>query len=123
MLSTYREDEESLERAYSIARRLRGSDIPQFRDTYGWIAFRRGDLSEAGPYLESAAQALGEDALVQFHYGMFLAADGQIQAAIDQLEHALEIAGPEDPRPQFETARAEIERLQALAEESGEQTQ
>jgi tetratricopeptide (TPR) repeat protein len=123
MLSTYREDEESLERAYSIARRLRGSDIPQFRDTYGWIAFRRGDLSEAGPYLESAAQALGEDALVQFHYGMFLAADGQIQAAIDQLDHALEIAGPEDPRPQFETARAEIERLQALAEESGEQTQ
>jgi predicted Zn-dependent protease len=123
LISTYREDTESLERAYAIARRLRGTETASFQDTYGWIVFRRGDLEEAGPYLENAAAVLTNDPLVQFHYGMFLAADGQIKEAIDQLERALELAGPEDTRPQFETAREEIARLEALEEESEGQTQ
>ena len=118
LISTYRTDDDSLERAYSIARRLRGSDFAPFQDTYGWIALRRGDLDEAGTHLEQAAATLADDPLVQFHYGMFLAADGQTRAAIDQLSRALDLAGPDDPRPQFETARAEIERLEAEAVEN-----
>src|SRR5690606_32304331 len=42
LLSTHRSDPESLERAYTVARRLRGSTLAPFQDTYGWIAYRRG---------------------------------------------------------------------------------
>ena len=117
LISTYRTDEASLERAYTIARRLRGTAVPPLMDTYGWIAFRRGDIDEARPYLVSAAAALPEDPLVQFHYGMLLAATGEDAAAIEQLTRALEIAGEDDPRAQFDTARAELERLQAATEQ------
>ena len=34
-------------RAYAIARRLRGSEVPEFQDTYGWILFLRGDAAAA----------------------------------------------------------------------------
>ncbi|MEM1232547.1 MAG: tetratricopeptide repeat protein [Pseudomonadota bacterium] len=120
LISTYRTDAESLERAYTVARRLRGTEVPQMMDTYGWITFRRGEIDEARPYLAAAAEALPEDPLVQFHYGMLLSAAGQQAQAVTQLERALEIAGP-DARPQFDTARAELERLaEAQAEAVGE---
>ncbi len=120
LISTYRDDDASLERAYAIARRLRGTDVPALMDTYGWITFRRGDIAEARPYLESAATALADDPLVQFHYGMLLSAAEETEAAIAQLTRALEIAGPDDERPQFVTARAELERLQTGAETEGQ---
>lgn len=120
LISTYRTDADSLERAYAVARRLRGTDVPQMMDTYGWISYRRGEIDEARPYLEAAAIALPEDPLVQFHYGMLLSAAGDTAAAVTQLTLALEIAGP-DARPQFDTARAELERLaEAQAEALGE---
>lgn len=112
LISTYRTGEEDLERAYTIARRLRGTEVPPLMDTYGWIAFRRGDIEEARPYLETAAEALTDDPLVQFHYGMLLSAAGDRDAAIAQLTLALELAGEDDTRAQFDTARAELEQLQ-----------
>jgi tetratricopeptide (TPR) repeat protein len=121
MLSTYREDGESLERAYRIARRLRGSDFPPFQDTYGWIAYRQGDYEEALEHLEPAADALGQDPLVQFHLGMTYAALGREEEALEQLRRAVEIAGPEDERSQFDTARAEIERLESGGQPDGGQ--
>lgn len=113
LISTHRTGEEDLERAYAIARRLRGTEIPPLMDTYGWINFRRGDIEEARSYLAGAAAALTEDALVQFHYGMLLAAAEEVDEAIAQLTVALDLAG-DDPRPQFETAREELLRLEEL---------
>ena len=113
MISTYREDPESLERAYTVARRLRGSDFAPFQDTYGWIAHRRGEYQEALEHLEPAAAALAEDPLVQFHLGMTYAALDRDEEALTQLRLAVDLAGPEDARSQFDTARAEIARLEA----------
>ncbi|MEM7508838.1 MAG: tetratricopeptide repeat protein [Pseudomonadota bacterium] len=118
LLSTYRDDVESLDRAYTVARRLRGSDFAPFQDTYGWIAYRRGDYDEALEHLEPASVGLPEDPLVQFHLAMTYAALDRPEDAIAQHERALSLAGAEDTRPQFETARAEIERLQALLAEA-----
>ena len=67
LISANREDPESLERAYTIARRLRGTDVPAFQDTYGWILARRGNVDEAIEYLEPAAAALADDPAVQYH--------------------------------------------------------
>jgi cellulose synthase operon protein C len=44
-------------RAWNIARRLRGAERPEFQDTYGWIALRRGEVEEALAHLEPAAAA------------------------------------------------------------------
>jgi tetratricopeptide (TPR) repeat protein len=113
LLSTYRMDDSSLDRAHTIARRLSGTDIAPFQDTYGWIAYRRGNLEEALEYLEPAAEGLAADPLVQYHLAMTYAGLGRDADALVVFQRALEVAGPEDDRPQFDTARAEVERIQA----------
>jgi len=111
LLSTVRDDEESLQRAAVIARRLRGTDFPAYQDTYGWIQFRLGDPEEALDYLREAARGLPTDPLVQHHLGMTYDALGRYDEAIRQFERALELAG-DDPRAAFDTARAKLEELQ-----------
>lgn len=120
LLSTAREDEASLARASVIARRLRDSSVPHFQDTYGWIAYRRGDLDEALAHLEPAAAALTDDPLVQFHLGMTYLALGRADAALDRLRRAVDLAGPDDPRRQFGIARTEIASLEAALSEGQE---
>ena len=105
LISAHRSDAESLERAHTIARRLRGTDVPAFQDTYGWIQFRRGALDEALRYLEPAAAGLPEDPLVQFHLGMTYHALGRIQSARETLARAVALAG-DSPLPQFDEARS-----------------
>jgi cellulose synthase operon protein C len=94
LISTYRTDEQSLERAWNIARRLRGLERPEFQDTYGWIALRRGEVEEALGHLEPAAAALTRDPLVQFHLGMAYARAERLDEADAQLQRAIDIAGP-----------------------------
>lgn len=113
LLSTYRDDEASFERAVTVSRRLRNVEVPAFQDTYGWIAYRQGDYEEALRNLEPAAAGLPNDPLVQFHLGMTYSALGQKDVAISVLRRAIEIAGPADTREQFQTAREEIEKLQS----------
>jgi tetratricopeptide (TPR) repeat protein len=117
LISTYRDDEESLNRAYRIARRLRGTEVPPFQDTYGWIAYRKGEYEDALEHLEPAATALAEDPLVQFHLGMTYLALGRREEALDQLRRAMELAGPDDSRPQFDVARNEITILEAAGQD------
>jgi cellulose synthase operon protein C len=114
LISTHRTDEESLARAWNIARRLRGAERPEFQDTYGWIALRRGEVEEALAHLEPAARSLPQDPLVQFHLGVAYARADRRDDAIRQLRHAVELAGPADTRRQFAEARQEIARLEAL---------
>ncbi|MEM8581972.1 MAG: tetratricopeptide repeat protein, partial [Pseudomonadota bacterium] len=117
LLATYRADDpEGVERAYRIARRLRGTENPAFQDTYGWIAYLRGDYQEALEYLEPAAQALASDPVVQYHLGMaYLALEQQAQAQ-SQFERALEMVGADDPREQFQIAREKLAELATGAE-------
>ena len=117
LLSMYRGGPEALDRAFTIARRLRGSDVPAFQDTYGWIAHLRGEVDEALTHLEPAAEALPGDPFVQFHLGMAYAAAGDNESALERLTRALELAPPGADQPQFETARAEIARIEAEMEQ------
>lgn len=93
LMASYRDDDPSLERALVIARRLRGSEVPAFQDTYGWIATRLGNYDEALPYLESAARGLPQDPVVQFHLGELYRLMGRLadarpyyQAVLDLVE-------------------------------------
>ncbi|TDX21582.1 tetratricopeptide repeat protein [Rhodovulum visakhapatnamense] len=112
LLASYNDDQDSLDRAWTIARRFRDTDVPAMQDTYGWIAQRRGDSKEALPYLEAAAKALPNDPLVQYHLGKTYMALSQPEAALASFRKAVEIAGPGDQRSQIEEARQAILTLE-----------
>lgn len=115
LLATYKDDAESLERAWIVGRRLRDADHPALQDTYGWILYRRGDAEAALPYLESAAEKL-DDPIVQAHLGFVYAALERNEAALAQMQKAVDLAGPADTRAKVEEARSEIPRLRGLLE-------
>ena len=110
LMGTHRADEESLERAFLIARRLSGTDVPEFQDTYGWIQYRRGNYEDAVRYLEPAAAGLPDDPFVQFHLGMALQATGRMAEARAQLERAVELFGGAQ-LPQYVQAREALEGM------------
>ena len=118
LITTHRDDEESLARAHAVAQRLRGLEVPEFQDTYGWIAYRRGQYAEALRHLEPAAAALSENALVQYHLGMTYAALDRPEDARATLERALELAD-DSPLPQYETARRTLAELPEPAPAAG----
>lgn len=92
LLADYRDDPEALDQAWSVARRLRGIEVPAFQDTYGWIAFRRGDLDDALDHLRPAAAGLPNDALVQYHLARALIAKNMNPAALQQLEKVKQVS-------------------------------
>ncbi len=111
LLTTLRDDDESLQRAFTVARRLRGLEQPAFQDTYGWIAFRRGELDSALNHLRKAAQGLPNDPSVQFHLGRVYEAQGNVTQARSQYERAIILidqggAQYNALRPDIETALA-----------------
>lgn len=110
-LSTFSDTPEDLQRAAIVARRLRGTSIPAFQDTFGWIAYRQQDYGGALEYLLPAARSLPNDPLVQYHLGMtYLALDDAENARI-RLEAAIEIAGPDTILPQMRNAREALDKL------------
>ena len=114
LLTTHRDSAEDLERAYSIARRLRGSNIAAFQDTYGWIAYLRGDIGEALDHLEPAAGGLPQDPFAHYHLGMAYSAADRYAEAVTMLLRAIELAGPDSQRVEIQKAQEEIERIEAL---------
>jgi predicted Zn-dependent protease len=110
LIGAHLSDPASLDRAFGIARRLRGLELPAFQDTYGWIEYRRGNHKDALASLEPAAAGLPQDPLVQYHLGMTYLALGRPAEARLALERALEIAGA-SPLPQFIEARKTLESL------------
>jgi predicted Zn-dependent protease len=126
LLSSHRDDEESLRQAFKAARRLRGSENPYYQDTYGWILTRRGDAAQALTYLEPAAKALGKDPLTQYHLGISYFDLQRWDEARAALSRAIEIAGDGSDLPQIEDARqriAEIEKRRAAAPSAGSSSQ
>lgn len=111
LITTHKDDAASLDRAFAVARRLRGTEVPAFADTYGWIAFRRGDLDAALEYLEPAARGLPGDPLVQMHLGLTYAALARTEDARRQLARAIEVAGPDTKLPQMAAAAAKLAEL------------
>ena len=111
LIAVARDDDESLERAWRIARRLKGTEVPNFQDTYGWIAFRRGRTDEALEYLEPAAAGLPGDPVVQAHYAEALESAGRDDEALAVYRRAVDTAAPDDMRPGVARAREAVERL------------
>ncbi len=112
MISSYQEDDESLQRAYNIARRLRGTKVPAFQDTYGWIAQRLGNYAEALEYLEPAAAAIQNDPSVQYHLAETYAALGRDADALAQFQKVVALVKESGANlPFLDRTNEEISRL------------
>jgi tetratricopeptide (TPR) repeat protein len=105
MLSDHRTDKASLDHAQSLAASLRSSPVPQFKDTLGWVDYRRGDFKTAVPLLEAAATALPDLAMVHYHLGMAYLAVGQPTKASEEFKNALSKAPSKDLE---QTIKAEL---------------
>lgn len=115
LIASNHDDAASLARAETIARRLRDQQEPAFQETYGWIAFRNGNLDEALQYLEPAAKALSGDALTQIHLGLLYEKLNRGADATRQFELALKLAEATPALPQLQLARDALVRLQVGA--------
>ena len=113
LIASYRDDPASLERAFAIARRLRGSEVPYFQDTYGWILHRRGDSDQALGYLAPAAAALPGNALVQFHLAETELALGRRAEARISFARAVAAAEAGSPLPQLAAVRQRLAEIDA----------
>lgn len=113
LISSFRDDQESLQRAYTIARRLHGTKVPQFQDTYGWIVARLGRYEEALEYLRPAAEALPQDPTVRFHLARTLGMAGHDSEALEAYRAATRLLEESDRHLPFQDEiTAEIMRLE-----------
>lgn len=121
LISSYNDTTEGLERAYNIARRLRGTDVPAFQDTYGWIAFRLGNHEEALGYLEPAAENLPNEPLVRYHLAEIYAALGRRKDARSEYQAVLSLLDQTtSSKPAyFDRVKAQIDKLAATGETPG----
>jgi Tfp pilus assembly protein PilF len=92
LLADHRTDKASLDKANELALMLTKSQIPQFKDTLGWVAYRRDDYNTAIPLLEGAGAELPNNPLVRYHLGMTYLATGQDTKAAEQFKKARELA-------------------------------
>ena len=113
LLSNHRTDADSIARAEIVARRLRGSGNPPYQDTYGWIAYLRGNYDEALAELELAAAGLPEDATVQYHLAMTYTALDRPSDALARLRLARQYLEPGDTSDMARTVESEIARLES----------
>ncbi|MEM7505790.1 MAG: tetratricopeptide repeat protein [Pseudomonadota bacterium] len=99
LLSDHRADQpEQVERAYTIASRLRPSDLPQYRDTYGWTRYLKGEYKIALERIGPVVEALPNNPWVHYHLGMVYVALERPGDARPHLDQALGLAG-EAPFP------------------------
>jgi len=92
LLTDHRSDTASLDQAKTLALLLKNSQVPQFKDTLGWVAYRQKDYDAAIAYLEDAAAKLPNVALVRYHLGMSYLAAGQNAKATEEFTKARTLA-------------------------------
>jgi len=90
LLATYRKDEASLARARDLTAPFVGSENGALLDTHGWVRLKLGDLNEALPVLERAADRAPDSRVIRYHLGMAQFKAGQRDKARTSLENALQ---------------------------------
>ena len=89
LLVTYRKDQPSLDRAKTLVQPFASAAQAEYLDTYGWVLYKRGEITPALSALQNALLKAPGSPAFQYHVGMALAAAGQSVAARDNLTRAL----------------------------------
>lgn len=69
LLAERKNDKKSFEHAYTLAQRFKNSEIPQFKDTLAWSAYRVGKYDEALAQMKVATEKMPELAIFHYHLG------------------------------------------------------
>ncbi len=110
ILTDYRTDAVSARRALEVSESFRNIDLPQFKDTRGWILYRLGRYEEALALFEETIESLDQLPVAHYHLGMAYRALGRFPEAKTALERALSVAG-DNP---FQHSQEIIEVLEEL---------
>lgn len=110
LLTENRTDKASLDKAYNLSQRFKRSDVPQFKDTFGWASYRVGKYSDANSLLESAAKQLPNVPDFHYHLGMNYLAMKNKAMAKEELETALKLIG-DKPFAKEKEIRAALEKM------------
>ena len=112
LLSDHRTDQASLDRAKSIADKLKNVNQPVIQDTVGWVYYKTGNYADAVAMLEKVVAAQPNVGVFNFHLGMAYHKAGNDSEARKYLEAAL-ASGKEFP------GRAEAEEILKSIEPEG----
>ncbi|HKW89256.1 MAG TPA: tetratricopeptide repeat protein [Candidatus Acidoferrales bacterium] len=87
----YAEQGQNLDVALGLAQKAKSQlpDATSFTDTLAWVMYKKGDYSEAIPYLRDCVKKEPESGQFRYHLGMALVAAGQKQQGKALLEAAL----------------------------------
>lgn len=108
ILSTYRDDAESIKRAEHLVATFKQSDDPAHLDTVGWVALRAGDAKAAVATLEKAAQKAPKIAVIHYHLGKAYIALGEAGKARQAFEAAVRLNQPFEGQ---DDAKAQLAKL------------
>lgn len=108
LLVSTRSDRRSLERAAQLAARFAQSTNPDFLDTYGWVLYKEGESAAAVVALRGVVAKAPDSPVGLYHLGMAQVQAGQLDAARDNLSHALSSGRA---FPGAAEARAALERM------------
>ena len=93
LLTENRTDKASLNKAYALSQRFKRSEVPQFKDTFGWASYQVGKYADAASLLESAIKKMPNIPDFHYHLGMNYLARENKEMAREALEKALKLAG------------------------------
>lgn len=99
---------EEMEAAARLARQLRGSPVPQYRDTLGSILLARGEAAAGLVELDPAAAALPGNGAVQLHRAEALRALGRATEAREAYARALAATDPPLSQAEASIARSAL---------------
>ncbi|MEE4210432.1 MAG: tetratricopeptide repeat protein [Parvularcula sp.] len=96
--------------ALDVAQRFEGTEQPFFADTLAWAYYRTGNLEKALEYSTIAAENAEPQAEILYHHGVIQAEAGNVDAAREAFEKALEAPGKTE-KVSEEAIRAAIDAL------------
>jgi len=85
-------DKTTLDRAYTVSRKLKSTNVPQFMDTMGWISYRVGRYDEAEMELQKAIKGMPQHPLFHIHLGKVYLEKNDKTKAKQSFEKAMELS-------------------------------
>ncbi|MDP8567584.1 tetratricopeptide repeat protein [Methylophilus aquaticus] len=93
LLVEHHSDKDSIARAYQMTQKFSKQEVPELKDTVGWVAYKAGKYAEAVKALEFSAEKVPANPVFQYHLGKaYLAVLDKLHAKL-ALQKALEGAG------------------------------